>query len=326
MSTPVEKMPTSVEGIRGEKRKKEELQKDDLKKHEELVKKCQKVADAKLNTEDFISEIEKHPCIWNCAVEEYSNKHVKLSAWNGILCTFIHDFEERELSEKNTLMTITQKRWKVIRGCYTREILRLKGIKSGSAASRKKAYSYFDQLRFLETSVKKTVSSVDDVDSSFIDEAENEAFSCHTSPTNVRSGSKRKLSKDDELVEVLKKKIALEESENSPSTSRDLQDDDKLFFLSMLPEVRKVPPERKLKLRSDMINLIAMAQTNHQQGWQQPPYHGYQQNNMYQQPPTYVTMQHHAPVQNVSSATSSPHSIVSEDSQQTQFSDLVLFD
>lgn len=171
-------------------------------------------------------------------------------------------------------MTLLQKRWKSIRSCYTRELLRLKGVKSGSAATRKKQYTYFEQLRFLETAVKKTTTNLDEENNVNEEESETSILS-DSEPTCSKflNKSKKRSGNDHELIEVLKKKIA---SEDKPRVF-DETDEDKLFLLSMLTEIHKVPAEKKLKLRADMISLVAAAQTPvHcvQQGWQQMGYTG----------------------------------------------------
>ena len=55
--------------------------------------------DTKVNTEDFIWEVEKQPAIWDASSEAYSNKQVKLNAWNEIVCTFLPDFEQQSLAK-----------------------------------------------------------------------------------------------------------------------------------------------------------------------------------------------------------------------------------
>ncbi|GBN49709.1 hypothetical protein AVEN_120546-1 [Araneus ventricosus] len=77
---------------------------------------------------------------------------------------------------------------------------------------------------------------------------------------------KRGRNEDDELIEVLKKKIASE-----ADAAEEAKDEDRHFLLSLLSEIRKVPDERKLKLRSDIISVIATAQRPDYQQW---PSHG----------------------------------------------------
>ncbi|KAG8323800.1 hypothetical protein J6590_106998, partial [Homalodisca vitripennis] len=72
-------------------------------KQADNAKECQLLFEKKVNMEDFITAVEGHPSIWDVSCDDYSNKHVKLNAWNEIITSFIEDFDERPLAEKNTL-------------------------------------------------------------------------------------------------------------------------------------------------------------------------------------------------------------------------------
>lgn len=77
--------------------------KGENKKQEESLKECQKILDSKVNTEDLISAVEQKPAVWDASSEAYSNKQLKLNAWNEIISSFIPDFEQRSLVERNNL-------------------------------------------------------------------------------------------------------------------------------------------------------------------------------------------------------------------------------
>lgn len=162
-------------------------------------------------------------------------------------------------------VTIAQKKWRSIRVCYTRELQKKKEVKSGSEVKARKQYVYFEQLRFLDTLCKKTSSSIDENDGEETgqdeDDHEHRELNQETireieNPVNKGKKKKRTRQEDDELIEILKKKI-VSDVENKKC---DEQDGDRLFLLSLLPEIRKVLPERKLKLRSDLLATIAAAQ------------------------------------------------------------------
>ncbi|XP_045486200.1 uncharacterized protein LOC110998773 [Pieris rapae] len=56
--------------------------------------------------------------------------------------------------EKNQLSVALQRKWKSIRGCFTREVGRQKSLKSGSGGGpRKSEYVFFQQLQFLKNVV-----------------------------------------------------------------------------------------------------------------------------------------------------------------------------
>ncbi|GBM46616.1 hypothetical protein AVEN_95610-1 [Araneus ventricosus] len=143
---------------------------------EQQMKDLMKLFD-KINTEDFILEVERKPAIWDSRIEVYSNKIEKQNSWSDILKNSISEFEGKPVGKQNVLVTIAQKKWKSIRSCYTRELQKKKCIKSGSEATRRKQ---------CEGSI--------------------------TSDTEKPKTKKRKRGRneDDELIEVLKKKIASE--------------------------------------------------------------------------------------------------------------------
>ncbi|XP_047100334.1 uncharacterized protein LOC124718765 [Schistocerca piceifrons] len=129
-----------------------------------------------INTEDFISEVESRPIIWDMKSDDYSNKVMKMKAWQEIITKFVPDFDEKSIDERNKIGTILQRKWKSLRASYTRGLLRQKTEKSGYAATGRKKYIYFDPLRFLTTDCKNTTSSIDsddDEDRNEFDEGEN---------------------------------------------------------------------------------------------------------------------------------------------------------
>ncbi|KAF5307378.1 hypothetical protein FQR65_LT07095 [Abscondita terminalis] len=58
---------------------------------------------ANVNVDDFITEIEKEPSIWNSAIEEYSNKIIKKNSWERVILKFVEDFSEKCASEKSKI-------------------------------------------------------------------------------------------------------------------------------------------------------------------------------------------------------------------------------
>jgi hypothetical protein len=56
-----------------------------------------------INTEDFISEVESRPVIWDVKSDDCSNKVVKTNAWQEIIAKFVPDFNEKSMDEKNKI-------------------------------------------------------------------------------------------------------------------------------------------------------------------------------------------------------------------------------
>lgn len=114
------------------------------------------------------------------------------------------------------LVSIINKKWKNIRTCYSRDLLQKKNLKSGSATKNHKQYTYFEQLRFLETLSKKTKSNFDTEGSNSLPET----LDCGIETVNdveatvidqyKAPSKKRSKHEDDELIATLKKKIAVD--------------------------------------------------------------------------------------------------------------------
>ncbi|XP_063591556.1 uncharacterized protein LOC134768664 [Penaeus indicus] len=225
-----------------------------------------KLVNEKVNTEDLIYEVERHPEIWNTALEEYGSKVKRKGAWHDIARNFMPDFHDKTLPERREILSVIQKKWKGIRTCYCRELLKRKKEKSGSEACGRKQYVYFENLHFLGSVPKQTTSTGDEgfaASTSMDSEHEVVLDSSPGMPRDdweaerPRSRYLRKrthLEEEGELVHVLKK--ILKEGEALPSE----KDEDRLFLLSLVSELHKVPADKKLKLKSDIITAIAQAQ------------------------------------------------------------------
>ncbi|XP_047106469.1 uncharacterized protein LOC124775685 [Schistocerca piceifrons] len=200
-----------------------------------------------MNTEDFISEVESRPVIWDMKSDDYSNKVMKMKAWQEIITKFVPDFDEKSIDERSKIGTMPQRKWKSLRASYTRELLRQKTEKSGSAATGRKKYIYFDQLRFLTTDCKNTTSSIDnddDEDRNEFDEGENleqEAGEKTAERRQKRPREKKSLEEEDILYNILKEKCARK------GNSSQQADEDSLFMQSLVPELKKVTQSCKIE-------------------------------------------------------------------------------
>lgn len=138
-----------------------------------------------------------------------------------------------------------QKKWKVLRDGYNRYTKKIKP-KSGSAVTKIRPYPYYDQLSFLKVFEARPEKS----DSL----KETSEGSDHNKESPKKSGSalKRKLNKtEDEIIDKLSKRI-----DEKPSSNLAVEDDDKLFLLSLAGEFKKIKDQYKLDARSEIINVI----------------------------------------------------------------------
>ncbi|XP_072399864.1 uncharacterized protein [Diabrotica undecimpunctata] len=98
---------------------------------------------AKLVEQSFsiklVQEVEKHPCLYNYTLNEYSRKDITEKAWNDI---------GREL---NLTGTECKEKWKNLRAVFVRH---MKSAPSGSSAKSKKPYYLTDVMQFTLPYVK----------------------------------------------------------------------------------------------------------------------------------------------------------------------------
>ncbi|CAG9822106.1 unnamed protein product [Phaedon cochleariae] len=89
---------------------------------------------------------------------DYFNRGIKLRNWEEIVEIFREAGDSEE--KKKALGILLQKKWKGLRDGFVREIKRKKTTPSGSGASGKTKYIYFERLKFLERSIhNKTTDS-----------------------------------------------------------------------------------------------------------------------------------------------------------------------
>ncbi|CAK1598142.1 unnamed protein product [Parnassius mnemosyne] len=80
---------------------------------------------------------------------EYSNRILKNKAWENLCMKFYEDFHNKETKEKNQCTANLQRKWKILRDSFNRDLKKQNSQRSGSAGSSKRYY-YFSQLLFLK--------------------------------------------------------------------------------------------------------------------------------------------------------------------------------
>lgn len=84
-----------------------------------------------------------------------------------------------------------QRKWKSLRDCFSRELGRIKKLKSGSETSRKNPYIYYNQLLFLKPIIQNKPTETNIIPD--VDESEDDLGSPFTSQaSNSEPRSKKK--------------------------------------------------------------------------------------------------------------------------------------
>ncbi|KAL4708521.1 hypothetical protein ACJJTC_014129 [Scirpophaga incertulas] len=190
-------------------------------------------------------------------------------------------------AERLMCSTLTRK-WKSIRDNYIRESKRQKNLPSGSGSSKHVPYVYFAKLKFLESSVvnKDTENNFETpaVTNSDLNNAENEDLIPPPKEQTEGTRKKQKINAvDKQIVDILEKSLHARQKLQTAQLTN--EDDDKLFCLSLYTELKKVPENRRLSTKIELLNVIQKAQnpalpqqTNqyqYQYAYSTPSYSGY---------------------------------------------------
>lgn len=154
---------------------------------------------------------------------------------------------------------LLQKKWKGLRDGFVREMKKNKTTPSGSGASGKSKYLYFERLMFLERSTRSrtTDSNINTTpvaaeDNDFSGDGEDVMR-----PPVSQAKKKKKLSAaDEEFLTIIKTNVA---SGNQPSNQTE-SDDDKLFCMSLHKELLKVPDENRLQTKIELMKVLQAQQ------------------------------------------------------------------
>ncbi|XP_011497804.1 PREDICTED: uncharacterized protein LOC105362149, partial [Ceratosolen solmsi marchali] len=239
------------------------------------------------DTGRFIEEIGRRPAIYDLRSEEYSDRAAKTSAWEQVCELMVAKWRSMSDEEKNAEEKSLRSKWRNIRDYFMKE-LKLQRMRKGSAAGRKrKKYMYFDQLLFLVPNVEskqrnyranyttkcKNVKSEVEMDTYHImqeyemplthedvsedytnnsyDEDQCKYMSVSQFPKSMCETSMA-IGADD-FPDVI--------SSNSSSQKFKFEDDDydRMFLLSLLPIMRRIPEDKKVDVRIQMQQALALA-------------------------------------------------------------------
>ncbi|XP_022176281.1 uncharacterized protein LOC111039478 [Myzus persicae] len=227
-----------------------------------------------LDTDKFIVENEKRKELWDIASTNYANKIIKRNSWIDVCRIFCEKYDEMPTIEQNEMIKEVQRKWKSLRNCFAREQSRRKNIKSGSGQSSWKTYVFYNQLSFLGSSAtnRPTTSNVtpthdDDDDDDDNDELgteqntqDSEHFFESTEESQTRRNQRQKKkskSNHNESEENLFGTIARSLEFRNQMEKEAMEDQDRLFLLSLVGDLKKVPPHLKMQVKSNIINVIS---------------------------------------------------------------------
>lgn len=158
-----------------------------------------------------------------------------------------------------------QKKWRNIRDCFVKAH-KAKETKSGSAAKKKCIYVFYDNLLFLKDTVS-TNSTTSNITSNAESNNEDEIVGGQHStahPSNsLRVLKRNKKNKNydigRQLIGMLNKNL---------ETKNVGDDEDRLFFMSLVKDFKKIPEHLRMQTKLDVLKVIQNAQmSNYPNTW-----------------------------------------------------------
>nr|CAH7768086.1 unnamed protein product [Callosobruchus chinensis] len=159
----------------------------------------------------------------------------------------VHKTGDSEEKKKN-LGAILQKKWKGLRDGFVREMKKKKTTPSGSGASGRSRYIYFERL--ITTSV-----TPDEQDLS------GDGDDVMKPPVSQTKKRKKLTAADEAFLTVIKSNLT---STKQPQISNQMDpDDDKLFCLSLHKELLKVSEENRLQTKIELMKVLQAQQAQY---------------------------------------------------------------
>lgn len=193
-----------------------------------------------------------------------------------------------------------QKKWKNIRDAYNKEFKKGKSIPSGSGACKGSKYMYFDRLSFLQKTIenKETITNIDEAKNEEIrniDQKLDNFVNAREIQPVPNKRKKTKITSEERLADILENSI-----ESRDKIQRQIQesmskqdDDDKLFCMSLYKELKKVPENKRLATKIELLQVIQKGQKLpspiHITSQQNTPNAVFWQNQQYSNPQGYFT-------------------------------------
>ncbi|KAL4718075.1 hypothetical protein ACJJTC_016225 [Scirpophaga incertulas] len=108
----------------------------------------------KIDTERVIIEVHLRPVLWDKRNQLYKNRDAREAAWRDILKELAPNYENLSEEERKVADKKIQQRWRTARDTYQKDKISEKNQPSGSGSKKKKKYSYYDILTFLDSTTE----------------------------------------------------------------------------------------------------------------------------------------------------------------------------
>ncbi|XP_056641460.1 uncharacterized protein LOC130895685 [Diorhabda carinulata] len=223
-------------------------------------------------TETLIEAVKKRPILYNKHHPDYSNKDDKEQAWLDVCAEILPQWYDYGESDRNSKLFHVQRRWRNLRDSFRKDINLRREVKN---PKKKREYIYYRSLLFLEPFLLK--DDENKCDPPKLDEPEEEEeetsntavikFESEESQytdTSVGSRKRRKtkhisyetVPSQSPVLEVWEGSQNGEITEDSSFYLNPDIDEDRYFLLSLLPSFRNLPPQQKLSVKVEFLQVL----------------------------------------------------------------------
>uniref|UniRef100_A0A1E1WBJ4 MADF domain-containing protein n=1 Tax=Pectinophora gossypiella TaxID=13191 RepID=A0A1E1WBJ4_PECGO len=237
-------------------------------------------------TDVFIEEIRKRPCLWNSNSPDHGDKLLKLKCWNELVDIYARRGASSE--DRRKLCVKLQQKWRNIRDNFVKQLKKnARQNESGPGVKFTTPYGYFNNLLFLKDSVisnpRNSLKFGPDATKSEQDDESGDKSD--TSDSNEILWTRKKIKKKRKVVGSGSQLVATtndNEDGDEPGTSKkkkknenedvgsqlmgvltktlDIkkseEDEDRLFFLSLVKDFKKIPEDKQLRTKLELIKVI----------------------------------------------------------------------
>lgn len=212
-----------------------------------------------MDIEVLISEVEKHPVLWDISNLEYKDKLKRNEAWLRVASIVTPNFMQKMETDKKIIVQEVTSKWRSVRDNYIRTLRKRNGNnKSGSAAKKKIRYVYEEQLGFLkkcrepqDTSSSTEVEKNDPISTDSGTNISNEFESIFN---NEETNNEFRYPPREKTKRINAEEEVANFSEYKKNTNGD--DDDMAFYKSTLPLIKSFNLEQKMQYRMQVMQLI----------------------------------------------------------------------
>lgn len=206
----------------------------------------------------LIDEVKKRPGLYDKVID--IDKDEKMTLWKEVGAIVYKDWSSLTKAEAYDRVLELQRKWRSVRDALNRELR----MRKASNKRHRKVYKYYHKLRFLV----KDDKHADEGDANDDNDDED---NCYENDDNSRLEASQNEDQEDESdplhnhgkISVRKK---LKQRDSSPERQllpihfqNDDIDSDRLFLMSFVPELSKLPPHINMWARAEIANVMQQA-------------------------------------------------------------------